>query len=140
MELRPVGRGSLTMRLPLALTRVLQTRWFDLRRSDTRDGVALLGAAILAYVVAHNYDLAPKLFQLGIDYAEWELDDAIFVLFVMSIAMMVYAIRRCRDLSKEIKSRISAQLEARKLARHDPLTGLPTAAFSKNSFNNISAP
>jgi diguanylate cyclase (GGDEF)-like protein len=117
------------MRLPLALTRVLQTRWFDLRRSDTRDGVALLGAAILAYVAAHTYDLAPKLFQLGIDYAEWELDDAIFVLFVMSIAMMVYAFRRYRDLSKEIKSRISAELEARKLARHDPLTGLPNRRF-----------
>src|ERR1700722_446134 len=117
MELRPVGGGSLTMRLPLALTRVLQTRWFDLRRRDTRD------------VVAHNYDLAPKLFQLGIDYAEWELDDAIFVLFVMSIAMMAYAIRRCRDLSREIKSRISAEFEARKLARHDPLTGLPNRRF-----------
>jgi diguanylate cyclase (GGDEF)-like protein len=129
MELRPVGGGSLTMRLPLALTRVLQTRWFDLRRRDTRDAVALLVAAILAYVVAHTYDLAPKLFQLGIDYAEWELDDAIFVLFVMSIAMMVYAIRRCRDLYKEIKSRISAELEARKLARHDPLTGLPNRRF-----------
>src|SRR5471032_281806 len=113
------------MRLPLELTRVLQTRWFDLRRPDTRDGVALLGAAILAYVAAHTYDLAPKLFQLGIDYAEWELDDAIFVLFVMSIAMMVYAFRRYRDLSKEIKSRISKELEARNLARHDPLTGLP---------------
>src|ERR1019366_6957757 len=95
-ELRPVGGGSLTMRLPLALTRVLQTRWFDLRRSDTRDGVALLGAAILAYVAAHTYDLAPKLFQLGIDYAEWELDDIIFVVFVMSIAMVVYAFRRYR--------------------------------------------
>jgi diguanylate cyclase (GGDEF)-like protein len=117
------------MRLPLVLTRVLQTRWFDLRRPDTRDAVALLGAAILTYVAAHTYDLAPKLFQLGIDYAEWELDDAIFVLFVISIAMMVYAIRRCRDLSKEIKSRISAELEARKLARHDPLTGLPNRRF-----------
>src|ERR1700730_3631457 len=117
------------MRLPLVLTRVLQTRWFDLRRPDTRDAVALLVAAAVAYVVAYTYDLAPKLFQLGIDYAEWELDDAIFVLFVMSIAMMVYAIRRCRDLSKEIKSRISAELEARKLARHDPLTGLPNRRF-----------
>src|ERR1700722_9180533 len=117
------------MRLPLVLTRVLQTRWFDLRRPDTRDAVALLVAAAVAYVVAYTYDLAPKLFQLGIDYAEWGLDDAIFVLFVMSIAMMVYAFRRYRDLSKEIKSRISAELEARKLAGHDPLTGLPNRRF-----------
>jgi uncharacterized membrane protein YkvA (DUF1232 family) len=88
------------MRLPLVLTRVLQTRWFDLRRPDTRDAVALLVAAAVAYVVAYTYDLAPKLFQLGIDYAEWELDDAIFVMFVMSIAMMVYAFRRSRPFQR----------------------------------------
>ncbi|KJC44728.1 hypothetical protein UP06_18915 [Bradyrhizobium sp. LTSP857] len=103
--------------------------WFDWRRPEARDAVVLVTAAVLAYVVAHIYDLAPKLFQLGIDYAEWELDDAIFVVFVMSIGMMIYAFRRYRDLSREIKSRIGAELEARKLARHDPLTGLPNRRF-----------
>jgi diguanylate cyclase (GGDEF)-like protein len=98
--------------------RALQAGWFDLRRRDTRDAMALLGTAVLAFVV-----------QLGIDYAEWGLDDIIFVVFLMSIAMMVYAFRRYRDLSKEIKSRIGAESEALKLARHDPLTGLPNRRF-----------
>jgi diguanylate cyclase (GGDEF)-like protein len=49
----------------------------------------------------------------------------IFVVFVMSVAMMAYTLRRYQDLSREIKARISAELEARDLARHDPLTGLP---------------
>ncbi|SDS78241.1 putative bifunctional diguanylate cyclase/phosphodiesterase [Bradyrhizobium canariense] len=117
------------MKLPPKLSRGLAINWFDWRRPETRDAVTLVAAAVLAYVVAHTYDLAPKLFQLGIDYAEWELDDMIFVVFVMSIAMMIYAIRRYRDLSREIKSRIGAELEARKLARHDPLTGLPNRRF-----------
>src|ERR1700688_563407 len=82
---------------------IVQTNWFGWRRPEARDAVFLCGAAILSYVVAHTYDLAPKLFQLGIDYAEWDLDDMIFVVFVMSIAMMVYAFRRYRDLSREIK-------------------------------------
>jgi diguanylate cyclase (GGDEF)-like protein len=88
-----------------------------------------LGAAALSYVGAHNYDLAPKLFQLGVDYADWELDDIIFVAFIMNIAVMIYSFRRYRDISKEIKSRISAEAEARNLARHDPLTGLPNRRF-----------
>jgi diguanylate cyclase (GGDEF)-like protein len=117
------------MKLPPGLSRVLQTNWFDWRRPDRRDAVVLLGIAALSYVGAHDYDLAPKLFQLGIDYADWELDDIIFVAFVMSIAMMIYAFRRYRDISKEIKSRISAEAEARNLARHDPLTGLPNRRF-----------
>ena len=117
------------MKLPAKLARIGQTDWFDWRRPEARDAVILFGAAILSYVVAHTYDLAPKLFQLGVDYAEWELDDMIFVVFVMSIAMMIYAFRRYRDLSREIESRIGAELEARKLARHDPLTGLPNRRF-----------
>lgn len=117
------------MKLSPELSRVLPTKWFDWRRPEARDAIVLFGAAILSYVAAHSYDLAPKLFQLGIDYAEWELDDIIFVVFVMSIAMVVYAFRRYRDLSKEIKARISKELEARNLARHDPLTGLPNRRF-----------
>jgi diguanylate cyclase (GGDEF)-like protein len=107
----------------------LGRNWLDWRRPEARDAVVLVAAAVVSYVVAHTYDLAPKLFQLGIDYAEWELDDIIFVVFVMSVAMMIYAFRRYRDLSREIKSRINAELEARKLARHDPLTGLPNRRF-----------
>jgi len=117
------------MKPPPELSRGLTIKGLDWRRPETRDAVVLLGAAVLAYVVAHSYDLAPKLFQLGIDYAEWELDDIIFVVFVMSIAMMIYAFRRYRDLSKEIGYRIGAELEAHKLARHDPLTGLPNRRF-----------
>jgi diguanylate cyclase (GGDEF)-like protein len=124
-----VSEGLAFMKLPPQPSRGLAINWFDWRRPEARDAVALVAAAALAYVVAHIYDLAPKLFQLGIDYAEWEFDDIIFVVFVMSIAMMIYALRRYRDLSREIKSRIGAELEARKLARHDPLTGLPNRRF-----------
>ena len=115
--------------MKLKLSRTIPANWFDWGRPEARDAVVLFGAAILSYVVAHIFDLAPKLFQLGIDYAEWELDDIIFVVVVMSIALTVYALRRYRDLSREIKSRIAAETEARNLARHDPLTGLPNRRF-----------
>jgi diguanylate cyclase (GGDEF)-like protein len=124
-----VGDGLAFMKLAPQPSRNLGINWLDWRRPEARDAVALFAAAVISYVVAHTYDLAPKLFQLGIDYAEWELDDIIFVVFVMSVAMMIYAFRRYRDLSREIKSRIGAELEARKLARHDPLTGLPNRRF-----------
>jgi hypothetical protein len=96
------------MKLPPGPSRVLQTNWFDWRRPDRRDAVVLLGIAALSYVGAHDYDLAPKLFQLGIDYADWELDDIIFVAFVMSIAMMIYAFRRIETFLKK-SNRASAQ-------------------------------
>ena len=49
--------------------------------------------------------------------------------FVLGIPWMIYGFRRYQDLSGEIKARSAAELEARNLARHDPLTGLPNRRF-----------
>jgi diguanylate cyclase (GGDEF)-like protein len=121
-----VGEGSiLLMNLPTPLSRVFRIDWFDWRSSATRDSVALFGFTVLAAILAHIYDLGPHLFQLGMDYAEWELDDIIFIAFVLSIALTIYNVRRYRDLASETRARLLAEREARDLARHDPLTGLP---------------
>src|ERR1700732_4830988 len=119
------GKGSTVMSLSTSVSRVFRADWFDWRRSATRDSVALFAGALLASVLAHVYELGPHLFQLGMDYAEWELDDIIFVTFVLSIALTIYSVRRHRDLANEIRARTIAEREARDLARHDPLTGLP---------------
>jgi diguanylate cyclase (GGDEF)-like protein len=108
---------------------VLRADWLDWQRRDRKDAIVILGVAVLSYVAAHFYELPHRLHQFGIDYADWEIDDLIFVVFVLSFAMMVYGFRRYQDLSGEIKARISAELEARNLARHDPLTGLPNRRF-----------
>jgi GGDEF domain-containing protein len=57
------------------------------------------------------------------------VDDAILMSFLLSIGLVIYSIRRLQDLSKEIKARSAAEDEAHKLARHDPLTGLPNRRF-----------
>jgi predicted signal transduction protein with EAL and GGDEF domain len=85
--------------------------------------------ALATYAVAHVFDLPPKVFQFAIDNVEYEVDDAIFVLFVMSVALVFYVYRRLQDLRKEVEARRSAELNAQKLARHDPLTGLPNRRY-----------
>ena len=117
------------MKLSTQLARRARPTWLDRRFSATRDALLLLGAGIIIFAFAHVYDLPPHLLQFGLDYADWEVDDAIFVVFMLSVALMVYGFRRYRDLSVEIKARISAESEARNLARHDPLTGLPNRRF-----------
>jgi diguanylate cyclase (GGDEF)-like protein len=84
---------------------------------------------MVIFAFAHFYDLPPHLLQFGLDYADWEVDDAIFVIFMLSVALIVYGFRRYRDLAAEIKARVGTEVEARKLARHDPLTGLPNRRF-----------
>ena len=50
-------------------------------RPGTLDAAVIVVAVAIVYAFSEFYDLPPKLFQLGIDYADWDLDDAIFVIF-----------------------------------------------------------
>ena len=108
--------------------------WFDWGRRQNRDAVVLLGLSVLAIVVAHVYDVHSKLLQLGINRYEWD-DDIIYVALAVCIGLIIYGFRRYQDLSCEIKARTSAELEARNLARHDPLTGLFNRRFFREKLN-----
>jgi diguanylate cyclase (GGDEF)-like protein len=110
---------------------LLRRKWngIDWRVREIRDSVLILGIFAAVWACTEWFDLAPKFFQLGTDYADWELDDLIFVFCVMSVVFAIYSFRRMKDLSREMKARRSAELEALKLARHDPLTGLPNRRF-----------
>jgi diguanylate cyclase (GGDEF)-like protein len=101
----------------------------DWRRRDLRDGVVIFGLALAFYAWAHFDEVAPRLFQFALKHADWEVDDAIFVVFAMSVAMMIFVFRRMQDLRTEIAARRAAEDAAHKLARHDPLTGLPNRRF-----------
>ena len=109
----------------------LARRWkeIDWHRPEVRDAVVILSTVFVIYLPAHLFDLAPKLFQFGMDHADWEVDDIIFVIFVLSIGFAIYSYRRVKDLSREMTARRRAEIEASNLARHDPLTGLPNRRF-----------
>jgi diguanylate cyclase (GGDEF)-like protein len=98
-------------------------------RRDQRDALVLFGVAVITFVCSDFYDLPHHIFEFGMAYEAWKVDDIIFVSFVLGILWMIYGFRRYQDFSREIKARRSAELEARKLARHDPLTGLPNRRF-----------
>src|SRR3984885_2863869 len=128
------------MKLSARLSRAFPTDWFSWQRRDKRDAVVILGIAVLTYAVGTAYDFALALFQFGIDHADYEADDIIFVLFVLSLAMMVYGFRRYQDVSREIKARTIAELQARNLARHAPLTGLPNRRFFEERLEECLGP
>src|ERR1700722_9709398 len=88
-----------------------------LRRRDIRDAIVLFSITLIAFAYADYYDLSPKIFQLALDYADWEADNLILMSVVCSIALIIYGFRRNQDLSREIKARRSAELEAHNLAR-----------------------
>ena len=123
------------MNLSTRFAEAFPTQWFDWKRRDTRDAIAIVVIAVFAYVVGTLYDFALALFQFGIAHADQEADDIIFVVFILGIAMTVFGMRRFQDLSREIKARAAAERDARDLARHDPLTGLPNRRFFEETLD-----
>lgn len=109
----------------------IKSAWdgIDWRRQQVRDAGLIVGFGLAAYVCARWYSLGPRLFDFGTKYERWDVDDIIFVIFLMSFAFAIYSYRRLKDLSREMEARRRAEMEARKLARHDPLTGLPNRRF-----------
>lgn len=112
--------------LPIGIRSIGWIKWL---RRDVRDAVVLFSVALVAYAFAHFYHLPLRTFQFAVAYADWEVDDLLFVSFVLSVAWMIYGFRRYQDSSREMEARREAELEARNLARHDPLTGLPNRRF-----------
>lgn len=123
------------MKLSTRFADVFPTQWFDWKRRDTRDAVVIVVIAIFTYVVGTFYDFALALFQFGIAHADQKADDIIFVVFIVGIAMTVFGMRRFQDHSREIKARATAERDARDLARHDPLTGLPNRRFFEETLD-----
>jgi diguanylate cyclase (GGDEF)-like protein len=117
------------MKSSARLLRVFSADWSGWKRRDTKDAFVILCIAVLTFVVGTVYDAALTLFQFAIDHADQEADDIIFVVFVMGVAMTAYGFRRYQDVTREINARAIAEQEARNLARHDPLTGLPNRRF-----------
>jgi diguanylate cyclase (GGDEF)-like protein len=103
-----------------------QARW---------DAIAITSCAAAVCFVEYHYDFAPLVLQFGLDHADWEIDNLLFTLVIMSVALVIFGCRRAKALSRAVDARKLAELDALRLARHDALTGLPNRRFFVEKLN-----
>jgi diguanylate cyclase (GGDEF)-like protein len=82
-------------------------------------------AVLLAVLVSHDWALAAAFARFDAKYQGWNIEEFAVILMVAGFACLVLAIRRSYELRQEIVARRHAEAAAERLARHDPLTGLP---------------
>ena len=106
-------------------------------RPATKDTIVISILSIIIFIAEYHADLAEHLFQFALDYREWEIDNALFVVVVMSVGFGIFSYRRVKELSVEMKARRRAEWVAEKLARHDPLTGLPNRRYFVEKLDEV---
>jgi len=86
--------------------------------------VIILVTCVVAGVAIH-LDAFERFEQFVAGHDAWQLDELFIVAMFGGLASFVLLLRRARDLRGEIGRREASEERATKLARHDPLTGLP---------------
>jgi diguanylate cyclase (GGDEF)-like protein len=106
-------------------------------KAHQSDAVVIFAAAIVVLVVASSSNLFELFQSISRAHPAWPLDHLIALLFVLTGGMLLYARRRLRELSKEMRGRQAAERRAQTLARHDPLTGLPNRRYFTERFTDV---
>jgi diguanylate cyclase (GGDEF)-like protein len=98
-------------------------------RPAVKEAMIIFGTAVVGLIIVAQTQLYEALDAYLMTHDEWHLDDLLLVSSITSVALVIYGYRRFRDLSKEMRARTRAEIEAQRLALHDPLTGLPNRRF-----------
>lgn len=98
--------------------------WLKLR-SEIRDLVFVGLGFALALTAAIATDAFDNLYAFVHRHEDWELNELLAALIIMPFCLAAYSVRRLGDLRREAGLRRRAEGEARQLAAHDALTGLP---------------
>ncbi|MCB2061639.1 MAG: EAL domain-containing protein [Novosphingobium sp.] len=80
--------------------------------------------ALIISIVSVKFDTFELFAEFSESHESWELDEITVVAFWCGVAAIILSVRRARELAREIARREEAEARERKLARHDPLTGL----------------
>lgn len=106
------------------------------RQSTSKINLRLLPEVVLTLLVfggltftLASFDAFEKLYDVSRAYEDYELDEVIAALMALPAILLVFSIRRLRDLKREIGRRKSAESDLHHQSRTDALTGLPNRHF-----------
>ena len=83
----------------------------------TIDSILLVGFNFIMLLIFFRIDLLEWLYEVSLQYEDYELDEIVPLFFTLSISLVVFATRRIFELKEQHSKLVQ-------IANHDPLTGL----------------
>lgn len=102
-----------------------------------REVILIVLSAFLIFWFAQEYDAFEYLVEASRKHESWELDELLTLLMIAAFALLFITVRNGKYLKLEIKRRLKAEKEIRKLAFFDSLTGLPNRDLCHNRLEHI---
>jgi len=95
-----------------------------LRRNVGPLEITVIALGTVAFIAAGAVDSFEWFFEFTRAHEDWQLDEIANFFAIATVGLTVLLYARTRRLTREISRRISAEMQAAALARHDPLTGI----------------
>lgn len=96
-------------------------------------------SAIATWPIFAELELFEEFYEFSRAHEDWDLDELALLILNLSVALIVSAIYRSRQLRNVMKERAQEYERAERNARHDPLTGLMNRRAFAQAMQKIEA-
>jgi diguanylate cyclase (GGDEF)-like protein len=100
-----------------------------------RDILIFTGFIAAGFILSVNLDVVGLLYRLGTQHGELQLSKLFGTIIFACVGLTLYVITRYSDHIRELRTRLHTEERARRVAMHDPLTGLPNRRHLKGVLN-----
>ncbi|RYD96534.1 MAG: hypothetical protein EOP61_17885, partial [Sphingomonadales bacterium] len=90
-----------------------------------RDIMIFAGFIAAGSILSINLDVVGLLYRVGAQHGELHLARVFGTIIFTCVGLTLYVITRYSDHVRELRTRLQTEERARRVAMHDPLTGLP---------------
>ncbi len=100
-----------------------------------RDMLIFAGFIAAGFILSVNLDVVGLLYALGAEYDRLQISKFFGTVIFACVGLTLYVITRYSNHVRELRTRLSTEERARRVAMHDQLTGLPNRRHLKGVLN-----
>ncbi|HOY78045.1 MAG TPA: EAL domain-containing protein [Hyphomonadaceae bacterium] len=100
-----------------------------------RDILIFTGFIAAGFILSVNLDVVGLLYTLGAQHIDMQLSKLFGTIIFACVGLTLYVITRYGEHIRELRTRLQTEERARRVAMHDPLTGLPNRRHLKGVLN-----